>query len=83
MFKLFAFFLFCYLTLIVVSSKVEVDYDELRDMIIMNGKIYSAEPVHAQPVPVSGHHETKTGEHEELAEGAQFWFYIFMIVCKF
>jgi hypothetical protein len=75
------------------GKKIEVEYDEIKDVIVLNGQIY---------LPVKNSEQSKGGEfpknleeinynlkvknsahgEEELAHGGQFWFYIFMVFCK-
>ena len=63
------------------AAKIEVEYDEENDLILNNGKIYSA--VHdikkSNFVPRILAHGAAEEEH---VEGAQFWGYIFAILCK-
>lgn len=74
---------------IAYGSMIQADIDEVRDVIVYNGKVYypSYRKLYEEkssPEPVEEKKEIKHSEHEEeLVDGAQFWMYIFIILCKF
>jgi hypothetical protein len=72
---------------LVTAIKIEVELDEGKDIILYNGKIY-----HPSYIRIKNENQEKlTNEHkepihslheEELVDGAQFWIYIGIIICK-
>ena len=67
-----------FLLYLTTCTKIEVDFDTERDMIIKGGKVYL--PIDENYKP---HEGAKKSQHEEeLATGATFWFYIFAVLCK-
>jgi hypothetical protein len=62
---------------LIQGVRIEVEYDTERDMIIKGGKVY---------LPIgenfTAHPKASNIHEEELATGAKFWFYIFMVISK-
>ena len=77
---------------LITCSEKEVYYDNNRDIIYHEGKLYfpsldNVNPTNTDsnsnvnPIDTTKSHET-TGEDHELASGAKFWFYILIIFSK-
>lgn len=73
---------------IAYGLKIEVDLDNERDVIIYKGKTYYPSNFRIKQETSTTLHDTDKDtvnhlEHEEeLAEGAQFWIYLFIILCN-
>ena len=87
---LFLLLVSCNLT---YGKKVEVEYDEMKDVIVLDGKIYlpvsglgedKGREVSKNLEEISANIKVKNSGHgeEELAHGGKFWFYMFMVLCK-
>jgi len=72
---------------IACGSIIQADIDEVRDEIVYNGKVYypSTRKLFEEKSSQELNEEKKEikySEHEEeIVEGAQFWMYIFIILC--
>jgi hypothetical protein len=67
---------------ITLSKKIEVEYDETRDIIMNNGKMYIS--LEQDLTRNNNYRYLLHGEssEEEVSE-AKFWFYVFLVLCKF
>jgi hypothetical protein len=71
------------------GTMIKADLDEDKDVIVYNGKLYYPSYIKIkESTSTSKNNEEKEAmkhsEHEEeLVEGAQLWFYIFIILCKY
>jgi hypothetical protein len=90
----FLFFLLSYN--LTNCAKIEVEYDDLNDVILLNGKMYLplmtelknslnhrllSETVVAPVNPTEVKPSSAHHEEKELSSGT-FWFYILIIFCK-
>lgn len=97
--KTYAFFiLLISIYIVTCTNKTDVFYDAKYDIIFHNGKLYfpskNTDINNGAKNDISNnnaHGNTKTNTNtninshheEELVSGATFWFYIFIILCKF
>lgn len=84
---------------LISCKKVIVDYDEHTDVILKDGKLYiptikevyesnstySLRVMNLDEGYLPSNIEGTASEHcgEELVTGSEFWFYIFIVLCKF
>lgn len=67
---------------IIKSIKVEVEFDEIKDIIFKDGKMYLSINNATQLKGFNNRQLSHEETHEEISSSG-YWFYIFLIICKF
>jgi hypothetical protein len=91
MIKIYVVFLFLLSFHLTNTAKIEVEYDEIRDIILFKNVLYFPSQLDTigrlqikNEIVIPGNTNTAHvgGHEEELAQGATFWAYVFFILCK-